>query len=388
MAEVRFDFVVIGGGPAGATVSLQLARAGYSVCLVERRTFPREILCGEFLSHEVVGIIRGLGIESEFLSLGPARITKFTLSPDRGPTFSELLGFAGYGMKRGAFDQLLLNAAAGNGVKVLQPAEAEEVLRSADSFEIRCRLNGEPLILRSRWCIGAYGKASQLDKRLGRQCAGVRTQMNGIKFHVPSEVLVGVDEHEIQIFAGPGMYCGVNHVGNGFATICFLERRSGDDVPPRGRLRALMTANRHFADVMGGSAIVAVESAQVYGTGNIFFGTRNLVENGIFMIGDAGRVISPLAGDGISMAMQSAHLLGRLFLEARSSTPDEENLEAEYRRRWGLMFNARIRAAAALQRIVLSTPLRRFGVALLSLSPSLLRSAISLTRGPSSNQPD
>jgi flavin-dependent dehydrogenase len=387
MAENRYDFVVIGGGPAGATVSLQLARAGYSVCLVERRTFPREILCGEFLSHEVVGIVRELGIENEFLSLGPARITRFALCPDRGPTFSELLGFAGYGMKRGMFDQLLLNAAARNGVKVLQPAEAEEIVRGSENFEIQCRLNGEPLTLRSRWCIGAYGKTSPLDKRLGRQCAGVRTQMNGIKFHVPSEALVGIDEDEIRIFAGPGMYCGVNHVGNGFATICFLERRSGDSVPPRKRLRELMTANRHFADVMGGSAIAAAESAQVYGTGNIFFGARNLVENGTFMIGDAGRVISPLAGDGISMAMQSAHVLGRLFLDARSSTPDERNLEAEYRRRWELMFNSRIRAAAALQRILLSTPLRRFGVALLSLSPSLLRSAIGLTRGQSLNQP-
>ncbi|MCX6134527.1 MAG: NAD(P)/FAD-dependent oxidoreductase [Ignavibacteriales bacterium] len=388
MAENRYDCVVIGGGPAGATVALQLARAGYSVCLVERRTFPREILCGEFLSHEVVGITRDLGIESEFLSLGPARISRFTLCPDRGPMFSELLGFAGYGMKRGAFDELLLNTAARNGVKLLQPAEADDILRSADGFEIHCRMDGAPLILYSRWCICAYGKTSPLDKRLGRQCAGARTQMNGMKFHVPSEALVGIDEDEIRIFAGPGMYCGVNHVGNGFATICFLERRSGDDVPPRARLRELMRANPHFADVMGGSGIATAERAQVYGTGNIFFGARNLVENGIFMIGDAGRVISPLAGDGISMAMQSAHMLGRLFLDARSSTPDERALEAEYRRRWELMFNSRIRAAAALQRIVLSTPLRRFGVALLSLSPSLLRSAISLTRGPSLNQTD
>ncbi len=380
MAEYRYDVVVIGGGPAGATASLQLARAGYSVCLVERRRFPRETLCGEFLSHEVIGIIRNLGIESELLLLGPARITRFTLCPDRGPMFSEPLGFTGYGMKRGAFDQLLLSTAEKNGVKVLQPVEAEEVFRSADGFEIQCRMNSATLRLHSRWCIGAFGKTSPLDKRLRRRFAGVRTQMNGIKFHMPADALVGIDEDEIRIFTGPGMYCGVNHVDNGFATICFLERRSGDNLPPRARLRELMAANRHFAYVMGRSAIAEVGDAPIYGAGNIFFGTRNLVEHGMFMVGDAGRVISPLAGDGISMAMQSAQLLGRLFLEARSSAPDERTLEKEYCRQWGQMFNSRIRAAAILQHIILSTPLRRIGVALLSLYPSLLRAAIGFTR--------
>ena len=361
-------------------MSLLLARAGFSVCLVERRTFPRETLCGEFLSHEVVGIIRDLGIESDLHSLGPARITRFTLCPDRGPMFSELLGFTGYGLKRGAFDQLLLNTAIKNGVHVLQPADAEEIFRRGDGFEIRCRMNDTPLTLQSRWCIGAYGKTSPLDKRLRRHFAGVRTRMNAIKFHVPSGALVGMGEDEIRIFTGPGMYCGVNHVDNGFATICFLERRVGDNLPPRARLRELMTANKHFAYVMGRSAIAAVGDAPVYGTGNIFFGTRNLVEKGIFMIGDAGQVISPLAGDGIGMALQSAQLLGTLFGEGRRVGPDARVLEAEYCRRWEQMFNSRLRVAAALQRIMLSTPLRRLGIAFLSISPSLLRAAIGLTR--------
>jgi flavin-dependent dehydrogenase len=176
------------------------------------------------------------------------------------------------------------------------------------------------------------------------------------------------------------MYCGVNQVNSGMATICFLERRRGDNVSPRARLRELASANKHFAGILEGTMMSVVDDAPIYGTGNIYFGRRNVVENGIFMVGDAARVISPLAGDGIGIALQSGELLGRLFREHRHSGPNPVVLETEYPRRWGQSFNARLRSAAALQRIMLSTPLRHIGAALLSLSPSLLRAAIRLTR--------
>jgi flavin-dependent dehydrogenase len=385
MADSAFDIIVIGGGPAGSMAALTLAQEGYSVCLLERRTFPRETLCGEFLSHEVVSIIRNFGLENEFLRLGPTPITKFALCPESGPIVSKPLGFTAYGLKRGAFDSLLLNAAKRKGVQVLQPAEAEEVVRHGDVFEVRYRLNDATRTLHSNWCIGAYGKTSPLDKQLRRPFAGVRSNLNGIKFHVSSSALTGMNPDEIRIFAGPEMYCGVNCVNDRVATICFLEHRRGGDASPRTRLRELAAANRHFAGMVGREVLSAIDDAPIYGTGNIYFGARNVVEDGMFMVGDAARVISPLAGDGIGMALQSAQLLGTLFRERSRLGTDRRALEEMYRRQWEKSFNARLRAAAALQNILLSTPLRRFGTAFLLRSPSLLRIAISWTRGPLSS---
>jgi flavin-dependent dehydrogenase len=381
MPESSFDMIVIGGGPAGAMAALSLVRAGYSVCLVERRAFPRETLCGEFLSHEVIGIIRDLGIENGFLQLGPTPITKFVLCPERGQIFSESLSFAAYGLKRGTFDSFLLNTAIEQGVHVLQPAEAEEVVRRGDGFEVRCRLSEGTQTLQSQWCIGAYGKTSPLDKGLLRPFAGTRTQLNGIKFHVPLSLLEGMNDDEIRIYTGPEMYCGVNPVNDGIATICFLERRRGDDISPRARLRELAGANKHFAGLVRGQVMSEIDAAPIYGTGNIYFGPRNVVENGVLMVGDAARVISPLAGDGIGMALESAQLLGKLFSEHRKSGLQRNTFEEMYRTRWEESFSSRLRAAAMLQNILLSAPLRRLGAKLLSLSPSLLRVAIGLTRG-------
>jgi menaquinone-9 beta-reductase len=380
-ADSVFDIIVIGGGPAGSMASLSLAQAGYSVCLMERRAFPRETLCGEFLSHEVIDIIRDFGMVRGFLDLGPTPITRFALCPDRGPVFSESLGFMGYGLKRGTFDQFLLNAAKGQGVQVLQPAEVESIVRHGNGFEVHCRVNEASQIFQSRWCVGAYGKSSSLDRRLVRPFARTRTRLNGIKFHVPAAMLNGMDADEIRIFTGPNMYCGINRVEGGTATICFLERRKGDDVSPRARLRELAATNKHFASIVSGQAMSAIDDAPIYGAGNIYFGRRNVIENGVFMVGDAARVISPLAGDGIGMALQSSQLIGELFREHIHSKPDPLTLEAEYRNRWDRMFGSRLRAAAMLQRIMLSSPLRHIGTTLLSLSPSLVRFAINMTRG-------
>src|SRR5215467_12594139 len=56
------DVVVVGAGPAGAATAILLARRGHRVTLFDRARFPRDKVCGEYLSPEASRILDRLGV--------------------------------------------------------------------------------------------------------------------------------------------------------------------------------------------------------------------------------------------------------------------------------------------------------------------------------------
>src|SRR5437868_7422217 len=73
----RTPALIVGGGPAGASAAILLARAGLPHLLVERTRETGDALCGGFLSWRTLDSLRSLGIEPE--ALGPARVTRVRL---------------------------------------------------------------------------------------------------------------------------------------------------------------------------------------------------------------------------------------------------------------------------------------------------------------------
>ncbi|MBS4033083.1 MAG: NAD(P)/FAD-dependent oxidoreductase [Ignavibacterium sp.] len=381
------DILIIGGGPAGSTTALYLSKLGYAITLIEKKKFPRETLCGEFLSKEVTDILKELNIFQEFISMKPNQLKSFRAINDSGTELHSDLNFEAYAMKRSVFDSLLLENAKKQNVNVTQPAIVKSVSKINSGFisEIENE-SGETVNIKSRLVVAAYGKQNPLDKKLERNFINKKSLLNGIKFHLPVELLKEKFPDEIRIYTNEGLYCGMNQVNESEITVCFLENRKITRIPSRERLAEVIGSNKSFRDIFSDEAIGYINSANVYGTGNIHFGKREVVENGIIMVGDSARVIAPLAGDGIGMAMESAKILYEVLIKYKLVESDIQKIYLDYKQRYDRVFSKRLKTARIIQGIILNKKLRKIGFTFADKYPALLPYLIKFTRSGTSAQ--
>src|SRR5262245_56387219 len=109
---------VIGGGPAGAMAAIAALGKGAQVRIFEKSAFPRHKVCGEFLSPEILGLLRQAGCADEFLRLQPALIRRMELHFG-ARVVRRALPREAYGLSRYALDRLLLDRAAALGAAVV-----------------------------------------------------------------------------------------------------------------------------------------------------------------------------------------------------------------------------------------------------------------------------
>src|SRR5688572_28253419 len=109
----NYDVIIAGGGPAGASAAIHLARGGMRVLLIEQKKFPRAKLCGEFISPECQTHFEKLGVAAAMISSGGAATNRSMLNMSANtiepaaaavvPVFNSSFGFrcVGTGNKPG-----------------------------------------------------------------------------------------------------------------------------------------------------------------------------------------------------------------------------------------------------------------------------------------------
>ena len=377
---MNFDFeaAIIGGGPSGSSSAINLALKGFKVCLFEKKNFPRETVCGEFLSKEVIENLKELRLFEGFKYLNPNEINSFRFINIDGKEISTELNFTSYSLKRSTFDNFLLKQAKENGVTVIQPAEVTEVTNLKNHFKLKFNSINKREYLTAKNVIAAYGKKNILDKQLLRSFINKKSGLNGVKFHINEKYFNNFNKNEIQIYAGENIYCGINAVNDGIITLCFLEHR--DNNSSREHLLDLFNSNIKFKKLFKTDLLSIIKNHSLYGTGNIYLGKKRLIENGIYMVGDAGGIIAPLAGDGIGMAFETAKLLSDILLEEKEKNNVEIISNKKYIYGWKKLFKRRLLSAKVIQNFILNNNLRNIGFDIVYLFPNLLNYFIKTTR--------
>ncbi len=375
-----YEVAIIGSGPAGSTAAINLAKKGFNVCLFEKKLFSGETVCGEFLSKEVTDNLKELNLFEKFKSLKPNEIISFRFVNSNGQDISTPLNFNAYSLKRSTFDEFLLQQANENGTNVFQPAEVIEIIKLKNHFNlIFDSLNKrESVIVKN--VIAAYGKQNILDRGLNRKFVNEKSKLTGVKFHIKEKYFSDFNKNEIHIYSGEHIYCGINAVNDNMVTLCFLEDRNSYSKPVTNHLLELFNNNINFKNLFKTDLHIVINNSTLYGTGNLYFGKRNIIEKGIYMIGDAAGIIAPLAGEGIGIAFESARVLSGILLEEREKKFDSIISQRKYINEWKKLFERRLFTAKLIQNFIFKSYLRNTGFYLIKLFPGLLNFFIKTTR--------
>lgn len=342
--------IVVGAGPAGATIAWALASQGLDVLVLDRACFPRDKPCAEYLSPQGSRILDAMGVLRDVEAAGAAHLAGMRVrSPDGGIIHGEFAaqhGFTGFrdrglALRRRRLDPLLQQAALRAGATIRERASVDALLMDgARVTGVRARLDGTLRDLHAPLVIGADGLRSVVARRMGvaarlpwpRRVAFVAHWRNVRDIGAHGEMHVERDG-----------YVGLADVGHGEVNVAIVVPRtlaheaSGDAA---GFMDRWLARHPQLAARFAG----ATRTSDVQVTGPFASHARRGVAPGAALVGDAADFFDPFTGEGIYAALRGGELLGPYAADAaRAASPSQavralqaydRARRAEFRHKW------------------------------------------------------
>ncbi|MGM0556425.1 MAG: NAD(P)/FAD-dependent oxidoreductase [Myxococcota bacterium] len=390
MTDLRphYQFAIIGGGLAGSTLGTLLARSGRDVVLFEKDDFPRDKLCGEFLSPESQAILDELGLRERLAQTAP-RIRHARFTAPSGALVHASLPAPALGVSRLRLDQALFDAANRAGAHGAAGHKVVEL--HSDSAVHRLGVRGPSGVseVTADTVICAYGRRTKLDRAQGRDFMDKRHPYVGFKrHHRVDQTAAGqrTDEElrdHVEIHGFEGGYCGMSHIETGEVNVCMLLEQRFVDRLDRAAwsniAAAISDENPRLAARLAG---LEPSEDGMHAVAQVPFDIKDSYRNGVFFCGDAAGMIAPLTGDGQAMALESARLLADILLEL-PETPSRRQTDAVGQRwatRWRVNYEARLRLGRRLQWLLFRRIPLEIGVRAAGAVPGLADALARWTR--------
>ena len=309
-----YDLVIVGGGPAGATMALSAARQKLRVLLVDKAVFPRDKICGDAIPPRSHPILTEYGLSDAIERVSHARITGervFAPGESLHVDFSEQPQFI---CPRTHFDNILFQAAKTQ-VDTRENCTVLDVLRENGQIcGIRARHNGKTLSITAKVVAGADGFNSIVKRRAGlyryrrsHWAVATRAYYRGVP--------ISATEFEIHYFDEifPG-YLWIFPVGDGRVNVGvgqFPTERSQNRISLRDlHLRLIQHPS------LAGRFANAKPAGRLRGWNLPLASIRRQMHgDGFILAGDAAGLIDPLWGHGIDNAMISGQIAGNVLTE-------------------------------------------------------------------------
>lgn len=344
------NLAIIGGGPAGCAAALEARRLGLSVAIWERDRFPRDKVCGEFISSEALPLLQTAIPQT--VALG-ARIGCAEFISDRGVSRTFRLPRPALGLSRLRLDAALWKASEAAGAGTHEGESVREVGRLASLWEIESSAGGvdraEALIVAcGRWWSveGLSSPARQTASRTPGEWIGTKAHFAGI----PSR-------GNVEMYFFRGGYCGLAPVEDGACNLCCLVHRERvRECGAKGLADfAVWLAQVSHLPALEMRLRKAQQVSPVVTTAPVHLEQRQATQGGALMVGDAAGFLDPFTGEGISMALHGGRLAAQAVATALPKGFDGERAAEIYGRSLGRAVQ-RSYTIAALARGVMQGP--------------------------------
>lgn len=314
-----YDVIIVGAGPAGSALAIQLARAGYDALLLEKGRFPRDKICGDFVSPRGLYFLRDLDCLGAVEAEGCVRIKKSSVYLN-GRKISEgylphLSGHPAYGyaVPRKRLDEIIFRRAQAEGASTVEGCRVMDLNFGEDFVRVEAKVDERFQTFSGRLIVGADGAQSTVARIAGLSMqdhryvlASMRSYSTGLPLE---ETILSFEEEFFPGFAWvfPTTATTAN-VGVGMVSEPLTRSRI--------RLRKFYDRTRRFLEEIARSRGAAVELSRPTGWPiKTYGGARKNYFNRGLLIGEAACLVDPISGEGIPLALESAFLAAEVIHE-------------------------------------------------------------------------
>ena len=313
----NYDVIIVGGGPSGSMSAIEIAKAGYSVCILEKdRDIGMPVRCGEAIGY--TGLTQFFSPKSEWIA---SEIKGANLIAPGGIKlnipFRDETGFI---LNRRIFDYDLSRIAVSHGAEVYTKSYVKELIIENDFIKgvVLNHLDKE-VKMKAKLVIGADG----IESRIGRW-GNIKTsvRMKDMESCVQYSVAnINVESDQMTMYVGqeyaPGGYLWIFPKGDGFANI---------GIGISGKYSKNKSAKKYMDDfILQNYPDVSILTT-VCGGVICSKPHKNPISNGLMLVGDAAHQINPMTGGGIASGMRGGQIAGEVAIKALEKGDYSENM--------------------------------------------------------------
>jgi flavin-dependent dehydrogenase len=272
---------------------------------------------------------------------------------------------------------MLASIAEKNGVVIKEGTKVQNIIFENDQYTIDC----SGFSVHALAAAGTFGKRSNIDTQWQRKFVLQKPdKLNnyiGVKYHVEYDF----PEDTIALHNFKNGYCGISRIEEGKYCLCYLTtaenlRISNNDI--KKMESGILSKNPFLKDIFKQAKFLTNSPTVI---SQISFSKKTQVENHLLMAGDTAGMITPLCGNGMSMAMHASKIAFSVMNRYLEKSITLAEMETEYQGEWNYHFQSRLKTGRIIQRFFGNPVLSNLLISSLKPFPGLVNTIISKTHG-------